>query len=154
MVIVYLGLGSNLGNKGENIRQARALLEKKCKVLSVSSLRETEPMYYTEQPRFLNGVAKIETNLTPEELLAFILSIEKKLGRIRKKRYGPRTIDLDILFYGDKIIDQKNLTIPHPKIQERAFVLEPLNELCPALTHPKLKKRIDELFVLKKPKDL
>ena len=142
---VYIGIGSNLGNKEENIEKAIDLIKEKCKILKVSSLFETEPMYYKNQDWFLNCAIKIETKLNPQELLAFLQSIEKILGRVMTIKNGPRTIDLDILFYSDEVIKTNNLTIPHPRLHKRLFVLEPLKEICPEFVHPILKKSISKL---------
>ena len=145
MVKVYVGIGSNLGDKENNIKKAIALLKEKCKALKISSLYETEPVGYKAQDLFLNCAASMETGLKPEDLLNFFQSIEKISGKIITIKNGPRTIDLDILFYGNKIIKTKSLTVPHPRLHKRLFVLEPLNELCPELVHPKLKKSIGYL---------
>ena len=147
---VYIGLGSNLGDKEENIKKAITLLKQKCRILKISSLYETEPMYYKDQDWFLNCAIKIETDLTPLELFSFLQSIEKKLGRVRTIKYGPRIIDLDILFYGNKIINDDKLIVPHPKLHERLFVLEPLNEICPNFVHPVLKESISRIFHIRK----
>ena len=145
MVKVYIGIGSNLGDKENNIKKAIALLKEKCKALKISSLYETEPVGYKAQDWFLNCAVSLETDLKPEELLKFFQFIEKTLGRARIIKNGPRTIDLDILFYGNNMIKTKSLKVPHPRLHKRRFVLEPLNELCPKLMHPKLKKRIGYL---------
>lgn len=144
--ICYIAFGSNIGSREQNIRNAIRSLEEKCKILNISSLYETEPMYYENQDRFLNGVLKVQTYLTPQELLEFILSTEAKLGRVRTIKNMPRTIDLDILFYGDQVIKEENLIVPHPKIQERGFVLIPLNQIEPDLVHPVLQKTVKELL--------
>jgi 2-amino-4-hydroxy-6-hydroxymethyldihydropteridine diphosphokinase len=143
---IFIGLGSNLGDREDNIRTALNLLEEKMNLVVVSSLYETEPMYVKDQPLFLNCVAKFETDLEPEEVLNYFQNIEKNLGRERSVRYGPRTIDLDILFYGDLIVEENFLKIPHPLIQERAFVLVPLAEIAPQLVHPVYKRTIAELL--------
>ena len=120
----WIALGSNMGNREENI--ARALKEMKkegLKLLKISSLIETAPYGRTDQNSFINGVCIVETSCTPEELLECLLSIEKCLGRVRMEHWGPRSIDLDILFYEDNIIDEKNLTVPHPDLQNHRFVL-------------------------------
>ena len=150
MVNAYIGIGSNLGNKEENIKKAVDLLKDKCKILKVSSLYKTEPVGYKNQDWFLNCAVKMNTNLEPKELLYFLKSIEKKLKRVKTIKNGPRTIDLDILFYGNYIIKTKNLTIPHPRFHKRAFVLKPLKELCPSIIHPVLKKNVRELFFVSK----
>jgi 2-amino-4-hydroxy-6-hydroxymethyldihydropteridine diphosphokinase len=133
----YVGLGSNLGNREATIRRAVELLGDE--VAAVSSLLETEPWGYADQPRFVNAVARLETDRSARELLDRLLEVERELGRRREgPRYGPRTIDLDLLLYGDERIDEPGLTVPHPCLHERAFVLEPLAELDPALVVPGL----------------
>lgn len=135
MTTAYVGLGANLGDRERTIRRALELLGDE--VVAVSSLRETDPVGYVDQPRFLNGAARLETERTARELLDRLLAIERELGRTREgARYGPRTIDLDLLLYGDAVIDEPGLTLPHPHLHERAFVLEPLAELDPALIVP------------------
>jgi 2-amino-4-hydroxy-6-hydroxymethyldihydropteridine diphosphokinase len=132
----YVGLGANLGDREATLRRALALLaeDPEISVLAVSSLRETDPVGYVEQPRFLNGAAAVETALPARELLARLLAVELALGRTRDgRRFGPRTIDLDLLLYGDEAIDEPGLTVPHPRLHERRFALEPLAELDPSL---------------------
>ena len=136
----FIGLGSNLGDREENLRRAIQLLKQKMKLVKISSLYESEPMYVKDQPWFVNCVAKFETNLTPKELLEYLHEIERKFGRQRSVRYGPRSIDLDILFYGNEIVDRNDLKIPHPMIQERRFVLVPLAEIVSKLRSSKLSK--------------
>jgi 2-amino-4-hydroxy-6-hydroxymethyldihydropteridine diphosphokinase len=131
----YIGLGANLGDREETIRAAVAELPD---VVAVSPLRETDPVGVTDQPRFLNGVAALETELAPRELLDVLLAVERRLGRERRERWGPRTIDLDLLLYGDAVIDEDGLKIPHPRLHERRFVLEPLADLAPQLVVPGL----------------
>jgi len=144
-MIVYLGLGTNLGKRTDNLQAAAAALPPAVKVLRVSSIYETEPWGYIEQPAFLNQVIEAETLLAPLELLAHLKHIEADLGRQPTFRFGPRLIDLDILFYGDWVIDLPELRIPHPHLAERAFVLAPLAELAPTLRHPQTGKTILEL---------
>jgi 2-amino-4-hydroxy-6-hydroxymethyldihydropteridine diphosphokinase len=134
-VRAYIGLGSNLGDRERTIEDAVALLraDPGLDVVSVSSLRETEPWGPVEQPRFLNGAAEVETSLPPREVLGVLLDIERRLGRVREERFGPRTIDLDLLLYGDAVVDEPGLIVPHPRLHERAFALEPLQELVPGL---------------------
>jgi 2-amino-4-hydroxy-6-hydroxymethyldihydropteridine diphosphokinase len=135
----YLGIGANLGERAETIRRALAALDAEdgVRVVAVSTLRETEPVGYLEQPRFLNGAAAVETELPPLELLERLLAVERALGRERVgPRYGPRTIDLDLLLYGDEQVDEPGLTVPHPRLAERRFALEPLAELDPELVVP------------------
>lgn len=136
----YVGLGANLGDREATIRRAVELLgaEPGIEVIAVSCLRETDPVGYVDQPRFLNGAAALETELLPRELLGRLLAIERLLGRERGDgpRFGPRTIDLDLLLYGDEVVDEPALTVPHPRLAERRFALEPLHELDPSLTLP------------------
>lgn len=145
MVKAFIAFGSNRGNREENIDRALTLLKKRCTIIKKSSVHETTPVGYTDQRNFLNGVLMVETALSPEELLHFLQKIEKMLGRIRRIKNGPRTIDLDILFYNDVIIDTEDLTVPHPRIHKRLFVLEPLSEIAPGFVHPVLEKTIREL---------
>jgi 2-amino-4-hydroxy-6-hydroxymethyldihydropteridine diphosphokinase len=136
----YVGLGSNLGRRRETIAAALEELgaERGVEVMGVSSLRETEPVGYEDQPRFINGAAVLETKLPPRELLDRLLEIERRLGRVRGEgpRFGPRTIDLDLLLYGDEIVQEPGLIVPHPRLHERRFALEPLAELDPAVEIP------------------
>jgi 2-amino-4-hydroxy-6-hydroxymethyldihydropteridine diphosphokinase len=136
-MIAYVGLGSNLGDREGNLTRALALLERVGSVRP-SSIRETDPIGVTEQPKFLNAVAEVETEVPARELLDRLLAIELELGRDRaaETRWGPRTIDLDLLLYGDETIDEPGLTVPHPRLAERRFVLEPLHELEPGLILP------------------
>ncbi len=149
MAIVYLGIGSNLGDRQANIDKAIGLLKEheEIEVLAVSSIFETKPEGGPPQGDFLNGAIKIKTDLLPLELLSQLKIIERRLGRVKRKENGPRPIDLDILFYDDVvIIEGKNLTIPHPKITERFFVLKPLFEMAPDFIHPRLNKSIKDLY--------
>jgi 2-amino-4-hydroxy-6-hydroxymethyldihydropteridine diphosphokinase len=136
----FVGIGSNLGEPERQIAAALELLcaEEGIEVVAVSSLRETEPVGFLNQPNFLNGAAALETELSPRELLDRLLAIEQQLGRQRGAgpRFGPRTIDLDLLLYGDETVDEPGLTVPHPRLAERRFALEPLVELDPSLEVP------------------
>lgn len=137
--IAFIGLGSNLGEREETLQRALELLGGRdgIRLVAVSPLRETDPVGYLDQPRFLNGAAQIETDLSPLELLAVLLDVERTLGRVREgPRFGPRTLDLDLLLYDDEIVDEPGLAVPHPRLHERRFVLEPLTELDPALVVP------------------
>lgn len=133
MTAAYVGLGSNLGDRESLIRRAAALIG----AVRLSSVIETEPWGYENQPRFLNAVAELETPLTARRLLDHLLDVERRLGRERVgAQWGPRTIDLDLLLYGDAEIDEPGLVVPHPRLTERAFVLAPLAELVPSLNIP------------------
>lgn len=145
MVKVYIGLGSNLGNKLSKIKKAISYIKKYLEITRISPVYKTEPVGYKNQDWFLNCVLEAETDIKPLDLLKFFKSIEKKLKRVKKIKYGPRTIDIDILLYGDKIINLKNLIIPHPRMYKRLFVLEPLSSIKPGLVHPKIKKTIKNL---------
>jgi 2-amino-4-hydroxy-6-hydroxymethyldihydropteridine diphosphokinase len=146
MVEVFIAFGSNLGDRECNLRTALELIKKKMKVLRVSSTYETEPMYIEDQNWFLNSVAKMETDLAPRELLEYLKDVEKRMGRQKVIRYGPRIIDMDILFYGKEVVTQNDLRIPHPKIHERPFVLVPLVEIEPDFVDPLRGKTILQLL--------
>jgi 2-amino-4-hydroxy-6-hydroxymethyldihydropteridine diphosphokinase len=141
----YLSLGSNLGDREGHLRDAIARLESQGHVVAVSSLYETEPVDFINQPWFLNCAVAIETSKTPEELIAAILETEVTMGRQRGQKKGPRSIDIDILLVGDKVVEAEELNVPHPAMSERRFVLEPLAEIAPEARHPVLKKTIREL---------
>lgn len=144
----YLLLGSNMGNSQRQLSKAVGLIEKKIgKVLRQSGLYATAAWGNTNQPDFLNQVIIIETGLTAQQTMQTILSIEKKMGRVRTVKNAPRIIDIDILFFNKEIIQQEQLTIPHPELQNRRFVLVPLNQLSPNFRHPVLKKTIHHLFI-------
>jgi 2-amino-4-hydroxy-6-hydroxymethyldihydropteridine diphosphokinase len=135
----FVGLGANLGDREATIRQALELLASTpgVEIVAASTLSETAPVGYVDQPRFLNGAAALDTTLPARELLDAMLAVERELGRERTgPRFGPRTIDLDLLLYGDERIDEPGLRVPHPRLHERAFALEPLAELDPALEIP------------------
>jgi 2-amino-4-hydroxy-6-hydroxymethyldihydropteridine diphosphokinase len=137
----YIGLGSNLGDREAMLRGALARLNASpgIRVLAVSRFRETEPVGFTDQPMFVNAAAAVETELAPRPLLEALLAIERAMGRTREgPRFGPRTIDLDLLLYEDRVVDEPGLRIPHPRLHERAFVLEPLADLDSALIVPGL----------------
>jgi 2-amino-4-hydroxy-6-hydroxymethyldihydropteridine diphosphokinase len=134
--MVYLSLGSNLGDRAAHIQQAISNLGTLGTVTAVSSLYETEPVEYTQQPWFLNCAVAMTTDMMPRELLLGILSIEREMGRERTQPKGPRIIDIDILLFGSTIIESPELTVPHPAMQDRRFVLEPLTEIAPEAMHP------------------
>jgi 2-amino-4-hydroxy-6-hydroxymethyldihydropteridine diphosphokinase len=139
MARAYIGLGANLGEREAALDAAVAALGATdgIEVVAVSTFRETDPVDYLDQPRFLNGAAAADTTLAPRELLDALLAVERSLGRTREgRRFGPRTIDLDLLLYGDESLDEPGLTVPHPRLHERAFALEPLAELDPGLVVP------------------
>jgi len=138
MATAFIGIGSNLGDRETHLRRALDLLaaEDDIAVVAVSGLRETEPVGPVEQGPFLNGAVQVSTNLPPRQLLERLLDVEQRLGRVRDVRFGPRTIDLDLLVYGGETADEPGLTLPHPRLHERRFALEPLAELDPRLVVP------------------
>ena len=142
----YISAGSNIGDREANLDFGARRLGERGKLVRISSVFETEPVGYADQPWFLNQVFELETALTPHELLALCNEIERDGGRVRTFPNAPRTLDLDILLYGDRIISAPDLIIPHPRMTERRFVLEPLAEIAPYLLHPIEKKTIRELF--------
>lgn len=147
MTKVFLGLGSNLGDREKNIGEAVRRLRESgtVKGIKISSLYETEPVGVKNQPFFLNGILEMETDLSPRDLLDALQAIERQLGRKKGQKWGPRIIDLDILLYGDLVMKGENLEIPHPLLAARSFVLIPLAEMAPETVHPILKKTISEL---------
>jgi 2-amino-4-hydroxy-6-hydroxymethyldihydropteridine diphosphokinase len=144
--IAYLSLGSNLGNREQNLREAIRRLKSVGTVRSVSSIYETEPVEFAEQPMFLNCAAALETSASPDQLMVQLLEIEKAMGRRRIQKKGPRIIDLDILLVGDQVVSTPEVTIPHPAMHQRRFVLEPLAEIAPETKHPTLKKTARDLL--------
>ena len=144
--LAYLSLGSNVGDRESQLRDAIARLESCGHVVAVSSFYETEPVEFTDQPWFLNCAVALETNLTPQEFMAGALNIEREMGRRRTQKKGPRKIDIDILLFGDTVLASPELTIPHPAMHQRRFVLEPLTEIAPEECHPKLRHTVRELL--------
>lgn len=149
MVKAYLGLGSNIGDRAHQLQQAIRIIDQYqyIDVTSISPIYETAPVGYTDQPQFLNLCIEIETTLDPQELLKRCLETEEALHRVRKIRWGPRTLDVDILLYGNEIIEEDNLIIPHPRMAERAFVLIPLNDIASKHIEPRSQKLIENLVI-------
>jgi 2-amino-4-hydroxy-6-hydroxymethyldihydropteridine diphosphokinase len=144
--LVYLSLGSNLGDRGANLRAALERLAEAGTVKATSCFYETEPVDFRDQPWFLNCAVALETGKTPRDLLALALAIEEGMGRRRTRDKGPRIIDIDILLFGNRVIDEPGLKIPHPAMHERRFVLEPLAEIAPAVMHPTIHKTARQLL--------
>lgn len=146
MPIIYLALGSNLGDRQNNLNTAIDLLRRRIRIEQLSSMYETEAAYVTDQPSFYNLVLRAETELAPAELLAFLKAIENEMGREKTIRFGPRLVDVDILLYGDECIDTPTLTVPHLRMTERAFVLVPLAEIAPEVKIPGTDKSVSKLL--------
>ncbi len=146
MIHVFLGIGTNLGDRERNLQEALAVLSQKMVILKQSSVYQTAPWGYMDQPAFLNQVIEAQTDLSSLNLLGFLKDTEKQLGRQANFRYGPRLIDLDILFYGNRIIQTPRLQVPHPRLTQRAFVLVPLAEIAPEFVHPQNKQTITQLL--------
>jgi 2-amino-4-hydroxy-6-hydroxymethyldihydropteridine diphosphokinase len=143
--LVYLSLGSNLGDRGANLNAALSRLPALGQLVAVSSFYETEPVELTDQPWFLNCAVKLDTEKMPRQLLSGILGLEREMGRQRGQKKGPRLIDVDILLFGTSIVETQGLTIPHPALHQRRFVLEPLAEIAPEVRHPVFKRTVREL---------
>ena len=146
LVTAYLCLGSNMGDRKGNLDKAMEYLSQRLRITEKSSVYDTEPVGNPEQPRFLNMVCQVKAMLKAADLLVLAKAIERKLGRMPGRSNSPRPIDIDILFYGDEIVKTPELTIPHPRLAQRAFVLVPLAEIAPALVHPENKKTANELL--------
>ncbi len=149
--MAYVSLGSNVGDRKGMLLEALGRLSNLASIAGVSSFYETEPVEVTDQPWFLNAVIALETEQSPEELMASVLQIEEAMGRRRVQKKGPRSIDIDILLFGDQVVNSSDVTIPHPAMHERRFVLEPLAEIAPYLQHPVLNKTTRELLDLLPP---
>lgn len=145
---VYVAFGSNIGDKNKNIEKAIEMMNARgLNIIKISQIYKTEPYGYTNQPEFLNGVLEALTDLDAMDVLYTLLNIEKDLGRVREFKWGPRIIDLDILFFNDDVIDEKDLKVPHPDMQNREFVLKPLCEIAPNFMHPVLKKSVKDMLL-------
>ena len=143
---IFLALGSNIGNRKQYIEESILLLREKMNDVTIAPLYETEPLYFENQNNFLNTVLSGFTDLEPQELLQFTKTVQKKVGRVERFRNGPREIDIDILFYDNVVYKDEELEIPHPRLQERDFVLQPFSDINPDFSHPVLKKTIRELL--------
>ena len=151
MCRAFIGIGSNLGDRIHYCKSAIDEIGRFAKIVKVSSIYETEPVGKEDQPEFINCVAEIETDLSPQNLLKDLNSVEEKLDRVRHEKWGPRTIDLDIIFYNDRVIKDEKLEIPHPRAHQRRFVLEPICEIAPKFIHPKF--NVSTLDLLNKLED-
>ncbi len=144
---VYIAFGSNIGDRYVAVSDAFKLIEESgMKILLKSQIIETEPYGYEDQPPFINGALLVETELSCREVLTNLLAIEKELGRVRKFKWGPRIIDLDIIFFNEEIYDEEDLKVPHPDMKNRIFVLKPLKDICPEYIHPVFKKSVAEIL--------
>jgi 2-amino-4-hydroxy-6-hydroxymethyldihydropteridine diphosphokinase len=143
--LVYLSLGSNLGDRAANLRTAIGRLSRLGTVTAVSSFYETEPVEFTAQPWFLNCAVILDTEKMPKQLMKGILDLEREMGRRRLQNKGPRSIDIDILLFGNAVVDTENLTVPHPAMHQRRFVLDPMVEIAPGVRHPVFKRTMREL---------
>ncbi len=143
---IFLSLGTNLDDRLNNLHHARIALPPQAHLIQVSPIYMTQPWGFLEQPEFLNQVVEVRSKLEPMPLLKYLKEIEDELGRQVTFRYGPRLIDLDILFYGDRVVAEDGLQIPHPRLHQRAFVLVPLNDIAPDFVHPVLNRSVQDLF--------
>jgi 2-amino-4-hydroxy-6-hydroxymethyldihydropteridine diphosphokinase len=146
MALITLALGSNLGNRAENLRRAREAMPPDFVISACSPVYETEPAYVQDQPRYYNQVCQGTTWLQPLEALRRLKALETQLGRVPSARFGPRLIDLDLLLYDDRVLDTPELVLPHPRLEERPFVLVPLSDIAPNLIHPRLQVTVAELL--------
>lgn len=144
--LVHLALGTNLGDRESNLIRARELLSQRMNIIEASPIYITPPWGFEEQPDFLNQVLQVQTEIAPRPLLRYLKKIESKMGRLKTFRNGPRLIDIDILFYGQRVVKSSKLSIPHPRLHERAFVLVPLNDLAPDFVHPVLNITVETML--------
>ena len=143
---VYLALGTNLGDRETNLSIAREQLPSRVKIIESSAIYITPPWGFEDQPDFLNQVLRVQTEMAPQQLLLYLKRIELEMGRVKTFRNGPRLIDIDILFYGQRVIKGTELSIPHPRLHERAFVLVPLNDIAPDFVHPVLNMTVESML--------
>lgn len=144
---IFISLGSNLGARQKNLAEAIELLKRKCSIVKVSSIYETQPVDFADQPWFLNQVVEAQTDLEPGKLLLFMQSIENGMGRVKTIRFGPRVIDLDLVFYGSRVINEPpELIVPHQRCHQRRFVLQPIVEIDPDFVHPVMKRTVKWLL--------
>ena len=143
---VYLALGTNLGDRETNLSIAREQLPPRVKIIESSAIYITPPWGFEDQPDFLNQVLRVQTEMAPQQLLLYLKRIELEMGRVKTFRNGPRLIDIDILFYGQRVIKGTELSIPHPRLHERAFVLVPLNDIAPDFVHPVLNMTVESML--------
>jgi len=143
---IYIALGTNIGNREANLQTAKSLLSRKARIIQESPVYVTPPWGYADQPDFLNQVIEVSSRLEPLPLLRYLKRIEKQMGREKLILNGPRLIDLDILFYGSRVLDEDELQVPHPRMEGRAFVLAPLNEIAPDLVHPVVGITVTEML--------
>lgn len=144
---VYIAFGSNVGDSKSIIEKAFILIEQNnMKIINKSALYETKPYGYKDQPNFINGALEIETEFNARQTLERLLAIEKELGRTREIHWGPRTLDLDVIFFNNEIYKEEDLVIPHPDMQNRDFVLKPLNDICPEYVHPETGKSVEQML--------
>jgi 2-amino-4-hydroxy-6-hydroxymethyldihydropteridine diphosphokinase len=151
--LVYLALGTNLGERQKNLQETLQNLPPQVEISAVSRLYETAPAYVLDQPPFINIAAEGYTELSPSDLLKYVKIVEKQLGREKTRRFGPRKIDIDIIFYDDLVLDIPHLHIPHPRVDKRAFVLHPLAEIAPDFVHPALNKSVQQMLDELPPED-
>ena len=151
MAEAFIGIGANLGDRAETLLSATSILSNSVHIVGASHIYETEPIGIEDQPAFLNGVLKIETEMDARDLLNHLLAVENRFGRVREEKWGPRILDLDILLYGEEVIEEKGLCVPHPHLHLRSFVLAPLCDIAPKSLHPTLARAYSDLLELIEP---